>query len=181
MNEYAPYIIGIVVVAAVAMALMRVGWRHRQGRQADVATPPAVPEDLSAPVAEAAGQYVSTTTAGDWLDRIGVHGLGMKSNATLTVHPEGALFARSGAPDVFLPSADLESVRREAGMAGKFVEAGGLLVLGWRLGEHHLDTGFRPRRAQDMTALVAATEALLPGTGAPAPSDDHTAPKKENE
>lgn len=181
MSEYTGYIIGIVAVAAVAIALMRVGWRHRQGRQADVPAPPAVPTDLGAPVAEAGGQYVSTTTAGDWLDRIGVHGLGMKSNATLTVHPQGVLFTRSGAPDVFLPAADLESVRREAGMAGKFVEAGGLLVVGWRLGDHHLDTGFRPRRAHDMAVLVAATEALLPGTGAPAPADDHTAPQKDTE
>ncbi|WP_417220387.1 hypothetical protein [Arthrobacter sp.] len=180
MNEYVPYIIGIIVVAAVAIAMMRVGWRHRQGRQSDVAPPPAIPGDLSAPVAEATGQYVSTTTAGDWLDRISVHGLGMKSNATLTVHPQGVLFTRTGSPDVFIPAADLESVRREAGMAGKFVEAGGLLVLGWRLGEHHLDTGFRPRRAEDMATLVAATEALIPA-GTTGPAHDHTAAKKDNE
>lgn len=181
MNEYVPYIIGIIVVAAVAIALMRVGWRHRQGRQSDVVAPAAIPDELTAPLAEAGGQYVSTTTAGDWLDRISVHGLGMKSNATLTVHAEGVLFTRSGAPDVFLPVADLESCRREAGMAGKFVEAGGLLVVGWRLGEHHLDTGFRPRRTQDMATLVAATEALIPGSGATGPAHDHTAPKKDNE
>ncbi|WP_372699198.1 hypothetical protein [Arthrobacter sp. JSM 101049] len=181
MNEYIPYLIGIVVVAVAAVALMRLGWRHRQARQADVAAPPAVPGDLDAPLAAAAGQYVSTTTAGDWLDRISVHGLGMKSTADLTIHPQGVLFSRGGAPDVYIPAADLESVRRESGMAGKFVEAGGLLVLGWRLGGHHLDTGFRPQRAADMAALVAAAESLIPDAGPAASTDDRTAPKKDKQ
>lgn len=179
MSEYAPYLIGIVVIAAVAILLMRIGWRHRQGRQADVAAPAPIPAELGAPMVEAVGQYVCTTTAGDWLDRISVHSLGMKSNADLSLHPEGALFSRTGAPDVFIPASDLESVRRESGMAGKFVESGGLLVLGWRLGEHHVDTGFRPRAAEDMATLVAAAETLIPDPGAPAPTDDRTAPKKD--
>lgn len=181
MSEYIPYIIGIIVVAVVAIALMRVGWRHRQKRQADVAAPPEAPAGLDTPLAEATGQYVSTTTAGDWLDRISVHGLGMKSTADLTVHPQGVLFSRGGAPDVFIPAADLGSARRESGMAGKFVEAGGLLVLGWSLGEHHLDTGFRPRRAADMAPLVAAAESLIPDAGPAASTDDHTAPKKDKQ
>lgn len=181
MNEYLPYILGIVVVAAVAIGLMRVGWRHRQARQSDVAAPPEVPAGLDTPVAAAAGQYVSSTTAGDWLDRISVHGLGMKSTADLSVHPQGVLISRGGAPDVFIPAADLESVRRESGMAGKFVEAGGLLVLGWRLGGHHLDTGFRPRRAADMATLVAAAESLIPDAGPAASTDDRTAPKKDKQ
>lgn len=120
-----------------------------------------------------------TTTAGDWLDRINVHSLGMKSNADLSLHTDGALFSRTGVPDVFIPAGDLESVRRESGMAGKFVESGGLLVLGWRLGAHHVDTGFRPRRAEDMATLVAAAETLIPDPGATAPTDDRTAPKKD--
>lgn len=179
MSEYVPYLIGLVVIAAVAILLMRLGWRHRQGRQADITAPVATPAALGEPLAEAVGQYVCTTTAGDWLDRISVHGLGMKSNAELSLHPEGVLFSRSGAPDVFIPAADLESVRRESGMAGKFVESGGLLVLGWRLGEHDVDTGFRPRAAEDMATLVSAAETLIPEHGAPAPTDDRTAPKKD--
>ena len=39
------------------------------------------------PLAAAEGQYVATTTAGDWLDRIAVHGLGIRTNAELSVHP----------------------------------------------------------------------------------------------
>lgn len=179
MSEYTPYLIGLAALAAVVIILMRVGWRHRQGRQSDVAAPAPPPATLGAPLVEAVGQYVSTTTAGDWLDRISVHGLGMKSNADLSVHTDGVLFSRTGAPDVFIPAGDLESVRRESGMAGKYVEAGGLLVLGWQLGEHHLDTGFRPRRAEDMAPLVAAAESLIPATGAAAPNPDRTAPKKD--
>ena len=61
------------------------------------------------------------------------------------------LFDRSGAAPVFIPAARLTGVRQESGMAGKFVEKDGLLVLSWMLGSRELDTGFRTRRADDKT------------------------------
>ena len=57
------------------------------------------------------------------------------------------LFDRSGAGPVFIPAASLTGVRQESGMAGKFVEKDGLLVLSWTLGSRELDTGFRTRHA----------------------------------
>ena len=77
------------------------------------------------------------------------------------MHEHGLLLARTGAPDLFIPAPALRGVRLERGMAGKFVEEGGLVVVTWQHGPGELDTGFRPRAAADRDALVAAVDALV--------------------
>jgi hypothetical protein len=148
-------------LAVVVFALLAFGWRSRLRRQADIAPLPVVPAGLGAPLAAADGQYVASTTAGDWLDRIAVHNLGIRTDAELRVHPEGVLFERSGAGPVFIPAGRLTGVRQDSGMAGKFVEKDGLLVLSWMLGARELDSGFRTRRAQDKAPLFKALQELI--------------------
>lgn len=160
MGQYFPAVLVTLAVCVVLILLIGIGWRNRVGRQAGVAAPATPPENLGEPAVSAEGQYVSTTTAGDWLDRIAVHSLGLKSNAVLEVHADGVRFVRSGAPDLYIPGTDLTGTRRESGMAGKFVEKDGLLVLSWRLGDREVDTGFRPRRAAEMRALETAVASL---------------------
>ena len=150
-----------LVLIGVALALIAVGWRNRLRRQSDVEPLPEVPAELGAPLAAADGQYVASTTAGDWLDRIAVHNLGIRTNAKLSVHPEGVLFERAGAGPVFIPAGRLTGVRQESGMAGKFVEKDGLLVLSWMLGSHELDTGYRTRRAEDKAVLLTPLQDLI--------------------
>jgi len=150
-----------LVLVGVALTLIWIGWRNRLRRQSDVEPLPEVPAELGAPLAVADGQYVASTTAGDWLDRIAVHHLGIRTNAELSVHPEGALFERAGAGPVFIPAGQLTGVRQESGMAGKFVEKDGLLVLSWMLGSHELDTGFRTRRAEDKAVLLTTLQDLI--------------------
>ncbi|MBG6083328.1 PH-like domain-containing protein [Zhihengliuella flava] len=181
MNQYLPAILATLGTCAVLALLILLGWRHRLRRQGDVASPVAPPTELSAPWVTVPGQYVSTTTAGDWLDRIAVHGLGYKANATLTVHPEGLLYARDGAPDVYVPAAALVGARRESGMAGKFVERDGLIVIEWTLGDHAVDTGFRPRFSDDSTAAIAAVDMILAArtSSSPGTDDIHPAQKKD--
>lgn len=151
-----------LVLIAVALVLIWLGWRNRLRRQSDVEPLPDMPAELGAALAVADGQYVATTTAGDWLDRIAVHNLGIRTNAELSVHPEGVLFDRSGAGPVFIPAASLTGVRQESGMAGKFVEKDGLLVLSWMLGTRELDSGFRTRHAGDKATLLTALQDLIP-------------------
>jgi hypothetical protein len=154
---------GIITVAIIAVVLLmiRTGWRNRLKRQADVEPLPDVPEAPGTALQAVEGQYVASTTAGDWLDRIAVHGLGIRTNATLAVYPHGVLLDRSGAPAVYIPAADLTAVRQDSGMAGKFVEKDGLLVLAWTHGSRELDTGFRTRRAEDRNVLFAALQELI--------------------
>ncbi len=151
--------LGIIVVV---VALMALGWRNRLRRQSDVPEPPELPGDLGPVLYEADGQYVATTTAGDWLDRIAVHGLGFRGNAVASVHSDGVLLTRTGAASVFVPRADLISVQLASGMTGKFVEKEGLVIITWDLGGKPVDTGFRTRHATHKAQLVAAIAALVP-------------------
>jgi len=106
------------------------------------------------------GMYVSSTRAGDWLDRVVAHGLGTRTQAQVSVHAEGVLVRRAGAPDVWAPAADLVGVRRERGAAGKFVGEDGLVVVYWTLGGAGLDTALRTRFDRDRDALEQAVRAL---------------------
>ncbi|NHW46159.1 hypothetical protein HAV21_04540 [Paenarthrobacter sp. MSM-2-10-13] len=150
-----------VPLIVIVLAMIWLGWRNRLRRQADVERLPEVPKQLTPATVVADGQYVATTTAGDWLDRIAVQGLGIRTNAELSIHTEGVLFDRAGAAPVFIPRSALVDSRETNGMAGKFVEKDGLLVINWKLGSRELDTGFRSRHAADKQLLLEALQELI--------------------
>jgi hypothetical protein len=161
----------LVPIVVAVWALMLVGWRRRAARSAGLDVLPAVPADAGPPLTEPVeGVYVSTTTAGDWLDRVTAQGLGSRSAAEMVVTDAGVGWLRQGAPQVWAPRRSLVGVRRASGMAGKFVERDGLVVVTWRLGEQELDTGFRPRHGRDARRLTEAVGQLVPG-GAPSTAD----------
>ena len=139
------------------------GYQRRAGRQAEVPRPASAAPDGIDPDEGVEGIYGSTTTHGDWLDRIAVHGLGVRSNATLTVAGEGVFFAREAAPDLFIPVADVVSAELAPGIAGKVTGGDGVVLITWRLGERTLDTGFHPRAKAERERLVEAVNALAQG------------------
>jgi hypothetical protein len=155
-------ILGTLLVLAAGYFGMYRGWRNRQSRQSDLAPLPAVPGEDKIRGVE--GVYVATTSAGDWMDRIAVHELGVRSIADLAVSEAGLIFHRQGATDVFIPADRLTGVRTDRGIAGKVTaEKSGLVVVTWTHDGRELDTGFRPRRKTDTTAL---TESIAPLIGA---------------
>ncbi len=175
---------GILVLLAIPVlwALMWWGWRHRQRRQAGVPAPLPAPADPGEVLLEPReGVYVSTTTEGDWLDRVVAHGLGRRSACEVGVFADGVSVARDGEDVLWVPAGTLVRVRRERGMAGKYVDREGLVVLTWSLGEDApggadgggtggslpVDTGLRLRRDDDADALVAALAGLLARRDAP--------------
>ncbi|NVM97927.1 hypothetical protein G6035_04540 [Arthrobacter sp. SDTb3-6] len=161
------------------------GWRGRLRRQAGIAGLPAVPDDAGPAALSVAGQYVTTTSAGDWLDRIAAHGMGIRTNATLELRTTGVLLLRKGAADVYIAADAMTEVSTQAGMAGKFVEKDGLVVITWRLGEKLVDTGFRTTDAAAKKPLVTALRALVPAQPDPPatelPDADHGRKNDENE
>lgn len=156
----------LATVALVALGVwgMRRGWRHRAARQDDVPAPPPVPDGL--PQADAvSGLYVATTTAGDLLDRIVVHGLGSRGRAELFVRSEGVLIDRVGEPSVWIPRDSLRAVRLGSGQAQKAFEAGGLILMRWMLGPRDVETGFRADDPDEHVAVAQALAALLSTNG----------------
>ena len=149
----------VAVVALVGLGAWR-GWLARTRRQGDIPAPAAPPAQLGAPELELAGTYVTTTRAGDWLDRVTAHGLGPRAAASLAVSADGVVLRRSGAPELFIPAGDVVGVGVSAGMAGKVPGRAELLVLRWRSGTAELDTGFRPGSRADRAAIGALAQRL---------------------
>ncbi|WP_282943939.1 hypothetical protein [Cellulomonas endometrii] len=164
----------ILVVLGVALLLGMVkGWRRLQRGTSAVPAPPAVPDEADLGAARTAafdGVYVSSTRAGDWLDRVGAHGLGVRSVAQVQVHDAGVVVRRRGAPDVFVPRAALRAVGTSGGMAGKVVGGEGLVVLTWvpdpQRDPRGLDTGLRLRHPHERDELRAAAQELIGSTPA---------------
>ena len=145
--------------------LMFRGWRRRVARQQYLPVPASArPGPVRQPPAESAeaveGVYASTTTSGNWLDRIAAHGLGVRSNAWVQVQPDGVFIAREAAPDLFIPAADLRGAALAPGIAGKVTGGEGVLLITWQLGDQRLDTGFHPRARQDRARLLEEINAL---------------------
>ncbi len=169
----------LVLLLALAGWGMWHGWRRRERASEQVVTVlPVVPDDPGAPrLGPLEATYVSSTTAGDWLDRVSAHDLGARSQAQVEVSDAGVLLRRSGAADVFVPAGLLRGVRTSPGMAGKFVGGDGLVVVTWEVAVGRLlDTGLLLRRRDQRPALVAAVRALLPGTAEPTGPSGHPEP-----
>lgn len=168
-------LIGMVIVA---LLIMRAGWNARARRTAEfVPTLPVAPVSLGRSLfGPVTMTYVSTTRAGDWLERITANGLGVRSRAQVEVFDAGVQIVRTGAPDLFVPTSALRDVTVGPGIAGKVVGGDGIVVLTWQAtpdDPRGVDTGLRPRHTSDREPLVDAIAPLIRLTpGAPAPAQE---------
>lgn len=188
MNLPLPVAVAIMLsVGALLLVIMWRGWRSLQARSAaKVSTLPSVPPESELGAARTApieGTYVSTTTAGDWLDRVAARDLGYRAKAVVQVFDAGVLVARAGASELFVPVADLTGASRTPGMAGKYVGADGIVVLAWTAespsGERTaLETGVRTLHKSDRPLLLDAVSALASSSSS---SPDSRTDTKESE
>jgi hypothetical protein len=150
-----------IIVGAIlllALAGMYLGWLSRRRRQADLPALGAAPADPGRVLAEAEGLYVATTLAGAPLERIAVRGLGFRSRASVTVAESGVVLALTGQEPAFLPRASLRGIGRATWTIDKAVETGGLVALGWRLGDRDVESYLR--LDGDPSALLTAVEGI---------------------
>lgn len=188
MNLPLPVAVAIMLsFGALLLVIMWRGWRSLQARSAaKVSTLATVPAeaDLGAARSEPIeGTYVTTTTAGDWLDRVAARDLGYKAKAVVQVFDAGVLVARAGASDLFVPVADLTGASRTSGIAGKYVGGEGIVVIAWSAvspsGERTaLETGVRTLHKTDRPLLLDAVSALAASSS---PSPDSRTDIKESE
>jgi hypothetical protein len=158
----------VLIIGGIYLLMWR-GWKKRQARQADIEPLPKPPTaGFSGEGVEAV--YVSTTSEGDWLDRIAVHGLGERSAARVHVAVAGVFVEREGAGDLYIPAAAVRGVHLTTGMAGKYLREEGIVVLTWQHGDRTLDTGLKPRHGTD--ELLQALEARLAVTATERPADE---------
>ncbi|MER7762010.1 hypothetical protein [Streptomyces sp. NPDC097619] len=154
------WVIGLLVFIAFVYWLMRQGWKWRGALQGDLPELPVAPDGLPEHRLALTGRYHGSTTAGQWLDRIVAHGLGVRSRVELTLTDAGLDVVRPGAGDFFVPAAQLRGARLDKGIAGKVLTEGGLLVVTWAHGDKLLDSGFRSDRAAEHAAWVEAINSM---------------------
>ena len=164
--------VGKLITAIVCLALVGLciygmwhGWRSRLARQSNMfGSLKEVPERYEGLTADAAfeGEYISTTIFGNWLDRVGFDSLGFKSKSTLLIYPDSIIFTRDGAKDLWIPAKKLSVITTDRGMAGKVVEKDGLIVIGWTLDVHRVQTGFRTLYAEDKQAALEELRRIAP-------------------
>lgn len=157
--------VGTVLFIALLYWLMRLGWKRRAMLHGHLPEPAALPVEPGKARLTLTGRYHASTTAGQWLDRVVAHGLGTRSQATLTLTEDGLIIERPGAADFFVPVDALRGARLDTGIAGKVVTEGGLLVITWQLGDQQLDSGFRADHPADHHLWVSAVNELA---GSPA-------------
>jgi hypothetical protein len=136
--------LAVLAFFVLCAAAMWWGWHNRARRQSYLPALPPVPESFGEPLLPPlSGVYVSTTTAGDWQDRIVVGGIGFRSVVQARLHAGGLLLDRTGAVPLWIPADALVAARADRALAGKVMGIEGLLVVRWRLSGHLLDTGVR--------------------------------------
>lgn len=174
-DVWLPITLGTLAVIALLVGLFALGWRGRRRSQSDLPAPAEVPAVLydQEPAAAVSGMHVGTVRGEDRLDRVAVHQLGLRSDAVLEVHDagphRGLLVLRPDVANLYIPAADLVEAGLSAGIAGKFVEPGGLVAWGWRLGGAELTSAFRPDRPEDRDRLLAALQTIIdPAPAGPA-------------
>lgn len=166
--------VGIMLIAlGLVYAVLYAAWLRGQRRHASAAiaaerqrtedgvTDAPAPHDERASAIVAEGTYISTTTAQSRLERVTVDGLGNRSRATLTVRRGDAdqlvRIERQGESTVVVPAGRLVAVRRDRGMAGKWVGANRVVVLQWRAEDGAVyETGFLPRHRADVDRIESA-------------------------
>lgn len=161
------WIIGLALVVALVYWLMRQGWQWRRTLQGGLPGLPQAPADPGAALLAFDGRYHGSTTAGQWLDRIVAHGLGVRSRVRLTLTAAGLDVDRVGAPGFFVPVSALRGARLDRAIAGKVLPEGGLLVVTWEHGGTLVDSGFRSDHAADHPAWVERIDELSGGDAAP--------------
>ena len=147
----------VIVLIAVALGLMVLGWR-RGKRSVSLPPLPDAPADLGAIAGEFRGLYLSTTPVDEPLRRVTSRGLGFRERGVLTVAATGFLLPG----ERFLPADSVIDVSRASWTIDRGVEANGLNVITWTLGESTLNSYFR---LDDPEGFDAATTTYRTKTG----------------
>lgn len=155
-----------IMVAIVALAFfgMRRAWVAKGKRFELAPAPLGVSDDLASVAGPFEARFAGTVTAGNWLDRVTVHGLGTPRSISATFAHEGLALVDSQGTSVWsilIPIRSIESVQTGRGIAGDVVEPNGMIVVTWHLGYLRLATGIRVTRHLEHQELLETLNAYV--------------------
>lgn len=93
--------------------------------------------------ASISGLFLGTSPAGNWMLRVMTQDLGMRSRAICQWSPEGVLFLRQGASDVYVGMDLIQVINFGRGVAGTVRAKDSVLMIQWLLGDAIVQSGFR--------------------------------------
>lgn len=150
--------VGIMVAIVIAAFFgMRRAWVAKGKRFELAPAPLAVAEDVASISGPFDARFAGTVTAGNWLDRVTVHGLGLPRSISATFTHDGLALVDSAGVDtwsILIPIRSIESVQTGRGIAGDVVEPDGMIVVTWHLGYLRLATGIRVTRHAEHQELL---------------------------
>lgn len=168
----------IILVLVLVLWLMRRGWRAKAASQSALPEPEQPSFSLGDEDRVMAHQwrmpptevrYLGSNLAGDWLQRVVVHDLGVPSRARIAIGATDVWLERQGARPILITSDNLRGARSDRAIAGRAYEAQGVAVLTWELGEVTLDSGFRVVDPDAQRVLIEAANSLLSSTATTSP------------
>lgn len=151
--------LSVIATIALVFVLMRRGWMRAVASEANIAQPPS-PSTGQVMAGPWQGKYLGTTHADQWLGRIHVHGLGVQSQAIVTITQDALNVERTGAPSFSVPLTAVRGIRADSGIAGRAYETGGIIVITYRLGNIDVEFGVRFPSTETHIAALSALTAL---------------------
>ncbi|AOY56059.1 hypothetical protein [Candidatus Rhodoluna planktonica] len=122
-------LISLAIVLTAAFLAVN-GWRRRTREQASLLDEPAMaPTEFGSLLEANRGDYVATTFADDYLNRVSAYGLGIRGKADFELFDNGLLILRHGERPLFIASAEMNSVERNQAVIDRAVERNGLLTI----------------------------------------------------
>ena len=151
-----------VAVVALAFVAMRRGWLAKANRYADLLAPQIVPTS-PIQVGPFEVRVAGTVRAGHWLDRVTAHGLGTVRSAAIAVHEREVSISDENW-SLVIDRSQIANIETGRGIAGDVVDADGMIVITWLLGDTYLATGIRVYRNFEHNELLAALSQLSGNT-----------------
>ena len=181
-NWPARFVLVLATVLLIGLALwgMRRGWQNRKARQDWIPQPADAPPTDRALTRPVEGVFLGSSAAGDWMDRIVVFALGVRSRASASCSSDGIWLDRTGARSVFIPAADIVRLRLDRGVASTVRAKDSVIVVTWRLGDATIDTGFRADDTPGHRAVLDGLAAVLGLSPAPTDLQEQNSTGQEN-
>ena len=149
----------VIGTILLVFALMRRGWVRATARESAIAQPAGL-SSAALIAGPWSGKFLGTTHANQWLQRIHVHGLGVQSQAVVSITTDAINIERDGAPSFSVPRSAVRAVRADSGIAGRAYETGGIIVITYLLGDIDVEFGVRFPSTETHIAALSALNVL---------------------